>query len=205
MMEYGLIELNASPAPELLFSVAEAKQHLRVDISDDDDEIERKILSATRHAEQYTSRAFVSRQFKLTIDYFPSAYGGGRFPQAIDVPIAPLVSVDEISYQSTELSGGSPVAKTVTGVADTTRQPPRIVPQFQQTWPDVSDVPSAVEITITAGYGGAEDVPADIKEAVKLILGSFYEHREEQVVGTIATRMPFAAREVLSTYRVIGL
>lgn len=206
-MDYGLRELASSPAPELLITLEEAKQHLRVDVSDDDSLITGMIRSATRVAENYVSRAFVSRQFEMTLDRFPGTKRERTFPQEIVLPRAPLVSLDEVAYQSTEVSGSpeAPVEKTVEAVADKTRLKPRIVPLYEQTWPDTALVPEAVKITFTAGMGSADDVPEDIKAAVKLILGSLYEHREEQVVVTIATRMPFASREILSTYRLIGL
>ena len=206
-MDYGLRELAGSPAPELLISLEEAKEHLRVDVSDEDNKITAAIRGATRIAENYTSRAFVSRQFEMTLDRFPWQGRDRTFPQEIVLPRAPLVSIDEVAYQSTDLSGSpeSPVEKTVQAVADKSRFKPRIVPLYNQTWPDTALVPEAVKITFTAGMGGASDVPEDIKEAVKLILGSLYEHREEQVAGSTVVRMPFASREILSTYRLIGL
>lgn len=206
-MDYGLRELAGSPAPDLLISLEEAKQHLRVDVSDDDSLITSLIRAATRSAENHTSVAFVSRQFQMTIDRFPGIKRDRVFPQEIILPRAPLVSVDEVAYQSTDLSGSpeAPVEKTVEVVSDKSRTPPRLVPLYGKTWPDTAEVPEAVKITFTAGMGAADDVPEDIKAAVKIILGSLYEHREEQVLGTTAVRLPFASREILATYRLIGL
>lgn len=58
-------------------------------------------------------------------------------------------------------------------------------------------------MTYTAGYGDdAADVPGPITSAVKLIIGSLYEHRESVVVGTIATPMPQSSEWLLFPYRV---
>ena len=50
-MRYGLAEISGSPAPEPVLTLAEAKTHLRVDITADDTLIQALILAAARHAE----------------------------------------------------------------------------------------------------------------------------------------------------------
>lgn len=227
-MRYGLTEVAGSGAPGLLFSLDEAKIHLREDGDAADAEITRKVYAATRIAEQYTRRVFIERQFEMTLEAFPRAawidthapqdgevwpprFGcltaSRRFPDAIVLPVAPLISVDEISYSSTELSGDpeAPVVKTVNGVADRSAWPPRILPTYGQCWPEVACVPEAVKATFTAGYGDSEDVPEDIKEAVKLILGSLYEIRADMMVGAPVNLIPFHSQALLSPYRVFRL
>lgn len=227
-MRYGLKEIIGSPEPDPLLTLEQAKLYLRQDIDAEDSLIRRKVLAATRVAEQYTRRVFVSRQFELTLDEFPrrawvdswapqdedtwpprfgSLTAPRRFPEAISLPLAPLVTVDKIEYASTTLDGSpeSPVIKTVTGVADTSAWPPRVLPQYGKCWPEVSRVPEAVKVLFTAGYGTPDDVPEDIKAGVEYILGTMHEHREEVVTGTIATRLPFASEALLSPYRVFPL
>lgn len=227
-MRYGLAEISGSPAPEPVLTLAEAKTHLRVDITADDTLIQALILAAARHAEQYARRVFVSRQFVMTLEDFPRAtwldgtaaqdgdvwpprFGclsrSDRFPDAIVLPLAPLVSVDSIQYFSTTLTGSpeSPVLQTINDAqADTITQPPRILPRYGTCWPDVARMPQAVTVTFTAGYGTPSDVPEDIKAAVKLILGSLYEHREDEAPMPVVS-IPRGAAALLSPYRVFPL
>lgn len=226
-MHYGLTEIQGSPAPDPLLTLSEAKLHCRIDVDAEDSLVQANVLAATRWAEQYTRRVFVSREFELTLDDFPrkawidshapqdeeawpprfgSLTQSTRFPEAIVLPIAPLVSLESITYASTTLEGSpeEPVYKTVEGVIDKSSWPPRIHPKFKKCWPEVSRVPEAVTVKFSAGYGEPGDVPDDIKQAVKLILGSFYEHREDQVVASVM-RVPFNAEALLSPYRLFRL
>ncbi len=215
-MNYGLTEINGSPAPQPVLSLQEARKHLRVDIDAEDALIEALVLAATRHAEQYTSRVLVARSFRLSMDGFPPSYGSAfaprwgnpqnpnHFPEAIYLPLAPLASVEQIQYASTQLGGSpaEPVLQTVEGQLDLSSLPPRIVPLYGQSWPSTACVPQAVQVTFTAGYGEPNDVPEDIKAAVKLVLGSLFEHREDNVVGTITAELPLGAKALLAPYRL---
>lgn len=215
-MNFGLTEITGSPVPDQLITTAEAKEHLRVDIDAEDDLIDALVLAATRHVEEYTSRVLVSRSFELSLDGFPPHYGQpyaalwgnlhdpAHFPGAIYLPIAPLVSVESIRYASTDLEGSpqTPVIETVTGQVDTSCAPPRILPAFGECWPATARVPQAVKIQFTAGYGEPADVPPDIKAAVKLVLGSLFEHREDIVVGTSSSELPRSSKAILAPYRL---
>ena len=73
--------LKRITAPTLLVvSLVEAKAHLRVDVSDDDDLITACIHSATALAEQYTNRAIAPQTWELTLDAFPTAFELTRTP-----------------------------------------------------------------------------------------------------------------------------
>jgi hypothetical protein len=45
-------------------------------------------------------------------------------------------------------------------------------------------------------------MPAAIKQALKLLIGHWYENRETVITGTISTALPFAAEALLAPYRV---
>ena len=52
-----------------------------------------------------------------------------------------------------------------------------------------------VRIGITGGYGAtAASVPRRLVQAMKLDIGSMYEHREDVIVGTIAAELPMSVR-----------
>jgi len=213
-MSYGLLEVQDSPAPQPLITLEEAKAHLSVDISKDDALIRSLVSAATHQAESYTGRRFVSRDFVLTLDGFPPAHSQpylsrsmmlcNPFPQAIYFPIYPVVSVSEIRCQSVDYVNGQQqlAAQTVTGTLDRASVPARLVPAFGEVWPETAHVPGAVSITFTAGYGTPDQVPEDFKDAVKVLLGTLYENREDIVIGTIAAEVPYSHRAMLARYRL---
>lgn len=226
-MRYGLIELTASPPSEPLLTLAEAKLHLRVDHSAEDELIEAQVQAATRIAEQYTRRAFVARSFLMTLEAFPRrAWVGGtavqdgevwpprfgsltapeRYPDAIVLPLGPLAAVTSITYASEMLDGdGQPIIETLTGYQTSNAAwPPRILPRYGQCWPCTADVPEAVQIEFVAGYGTPAQVPADIKAAVKLLLGSLFELRENESTVSISV-LPMGAQALLAPYRMFRL
>jgi hypothetical protein len=62
-----------------------------------------------------------------------------------------------------------------------------------------------VQISFTAGYGAAVDVPAGIKTWMLMRIGSFYENREEESVAYRVTvqHLPFVDT-LLDPYRIMG-
>jgi uncharacterized phiE125 gp8 family phage protein len=64
------------------------------------------------------------------------------------------------------------------------------------------DRADAVTIEFTAGYGAAASaVPAEIKQAMYLMIGHWYENRESVNVGNIVNELPFAAQALLEPFQ----
>jgi uncharacterized phiE125 gp8 family phage protein len=65
-------------------------------------------------------------------------------------------------------------------------------------WPDTDLDPNSVEVEFKAGYGtAAANVPDTIKAAMKLLVGHWFENREEVITGTISTDIPMATKALL--------
>lgn len=45
------------------------------------------------------------------------------------------------------------------------------------------------------------EVPADLKEAVRLLTGHFYENREGSIVGVSAEEIPFGIWDLINPHR----
>jgi len=60
-------------------------------------------------------------------------------------------------------------------------------------------------ITFTAGYGAPADVPAAIRQAMLLLIGHWYEHREAVSLGASPSALPVAVDTLLAPYRRIRL
>jgi len=169
----GLIR-TVDPEQEPL-SLDEAKQHLRVDIDDDDELILSQVAAARQWAEGHTLRALVTQTWRLTFDYeWPSVEEGGRCTHRIVLPRPPLASVTSVTY--VDLEGATQtlaVDQYITSKRDTGEW--SIEPAYGVIWPSVRDVPAAIAVTFVAGTTAA-DVPEPLKAAMKLHVQILYDH-----------------------------
>lgn len=191
------LSIVTQPASEPL-SVAEAKSHLRVDISDDDTLIGEYITAARVYAEGMTRRAFVEQTWDFTLDRFQIA--------GIKLPIQPVTSVTYVRYVdstgSTQIftEGTSPDVTKYDVFTDRPRT--LIVPKYNQVWPDTRDHPESVTVRFVAGYS---TFPGDLKQALRLMVGHQYENREAVVLGfTLIEALPLGVQAYLSQYMMRG-
>jgi Phage gp6-like head-tail connector protein len=71
------------------------------------------------------------------------------------------------------------------------------------------DANSVYVVTYVAGYPAvgadlAGGIPASIKQAMQLLIGDWYENREDVVIGSVANRLTTALRSLLDFYRKRG-
>jgi uncharacterized phiE125 gp8 family phage protein len=202
-MPFSLIQIT-EPSHEPL-SLAEVKDFLRVDATDQDAVLTALIVAARSHVEQYLNRALVSRKFRLKFDRtpgsWPFSYGFGSSLlspyREIHLPICPVISVD--SFTAVDMNTGLPV--DVEYQLSTESEPARLQPPYGQAWPISRWVIESIAIEFTSGY---EDntvspvvgvIPEPLLLAMKLMIGHWYENRESQV-------MPDAAKNLMAPYRV---
>ena len=152
----------------------ELKDHLRLSETSDgsEDTVLRPFLTtARRYGELTQGRAYLEQTWKLTLEDFPSN-------GVLTIPRPPLMSVTHIKYYGT---GGT--ATTMTAgryYQDTDSEPGRVVLGYGESWPSATLRPgSGVEVQFVAGYGSAAtSVPEEMRQAIKLVAGHMYEHRE---------------------------
>jgi uncharacterized phiE125 gp8 family phage protein len=204
--------------PAAAVSLTEAKAFLRVVDADEDGLIAGFVDAATAYVEQYLGRALMDQTWELVLDAFPDTLSSATadlwpLPTsgaagAIKIPKPPLIAVVSVKY-----SDPDGVEKTVPDtdyyVDDVTRPYGWVVPQGSSpSWPATLDAINAVTIRFRAGYidqtvsPPTESIPRDIKSALLMALGAFYENRQETVVGTIANKMPWGVAEILLRHRV---
>lgn len=180
---YGLT-LSSVPADEPV-TLAELKQFLRVDISDDDALIASLGVAARRAVEQLSGRQLVTATWVLSLDSFPWP-GGWQYlesptlfadPHQIRMPKAPLVSVASVTYY--DLSDTLQTLAATTYDVDARSDPGRVVLAMNKVWPVTRLKPGAVRVTFTAGYGAAAAVPETYKTAIKMACNCWYENRGE--------------------------
>lgn len=188
------LTLVTPPANEPL-SLADAKAHLRVDHSDEDTLINALIAAAREDAEDFRNQSFITQTWKLTLDVWPTE------PDVIELPRGP-VSVTSVKY--TDEDGNTSTFASSNYVEDLESEPARLALKRSASWPsDTLQVVNGIEVTYVAGYGDdASDVPAAVVEALKLMIGHYYENREATITGTIISRIPLGAQHLLWKKRV---
>lgn len=178
-------------------SIDTVKEELRLEISDDDDYIARKIETARVLTETYLRRALITQTLRYTVDGWPQGNYLRGFPQTFYLPRPKLQSVSSVTY-----TDGEGTVQTVPAsdyIVDTDNEPGRVCTAFDKVWPFNRHQINSVKVTYVAGYGDNEaDVPAGIREIICLMAAYFYEQR------TLITEIPEAYKILLSPYRVPG-
>lgn len=185
----------SGPAAEPL-TLAEAKNHSRVDDDGQDSVIERCIAAARASVERYLRKRLITQQVRLTLDGF-----GGGWSKATRLSVAPIQSVDQVEYLDAAGSWQTlaPERYRLIGSAI----PPELWPEYGESWPTPRPDVATVRIDLTVGYGDTgSDVPPDIRQAVALLAGHYFEHREAVISGTTAAQIPLGVRDMLSAHRL---
>lgn len=186
--------LTAPPDGEPI-TLAEAKTHLRVelDFEDDDAYISALITACRRYTEELTGNLFKRQTWKLTLDAFPCQ---------IVLRKRPVTDVNSIVY-----IGGDGAQQTLDAAlyqVDLNGFLARIRPAYGQSWPTTRSQMGAVEVSFVAGAEDTEvGIPEYWKQGVLLLLGHYYENREDAVVGVSVAQLPRAYEALVGLDRVM--
>ena len=180
-----------TPPTEEPLTYAEAAEHLR--IVGETDYVNSLIVTARKSLERYLNRTFVTTELKAFADEWDDEFY---------LPYPKLQSVESVKYYDTNGSLQTLSESDFYWVV-TNDDPGYIVQKFDSTFPDLQEGrPDAIEISYTSGYGDAADVPEDIKHALKLLIGNYYENRGDIIVGTSAARIPNYISDLVHSYRI---
>jgi uncharacterized phiE125 gp8 family phage protein len=167
--------LTTAPTEEPV-SLDEVKAHVLVDHSADDIYLNSLIVAARMHVENYLQRALVTQTWDLYLD---------AFPDEIEIPLPPLVSITHIKYYDT--GGTLQTLSESNYTVDTYSQPGRVVLAYSCSWPATRSIINAVTIRFVAGYGAASAVPRHIRQAILLKVADLYENRGDVAAGEFAS------------------
>jgi len=184
------IQIVTQPASEPL-TLAEVKEFLRVDHSDDDATLAIFITAARQLCESYTRLALMPTTFEEYFDEFPTATG--TFKDEIRLSRSPVSAVTYVKYidgNDTTITTSASDYKT-----DLVSRPARISPD--NGWFGTYDTINAVFVRYVAGFADAASVPAPLKHGMMLVIGDMYENRTDSV-----KRLPTASEYLWNPYRV---
>jgi uncharacterized phiE125 gp8 family phage protein len=170
----------------------EAKLHLKVDYTTDDDLIDELIKTARQWCEDYEGRSYMTQTITLYMDSFCS--------DVIYLPRPPILSVDSVKYLD-DTDTWQTLDTSIYDV-DLFSNVGRIILAYGQSWPTTLADRNAVQIIYKTGYSetaaDASKIPSRVKSAMKLIVGHLYENRENSIIGLTAQNIPMGATSLLN-------
>lgn len=194
------LKLIAAPE-DWPITLEEAKAHLRVDTDDDNNLIEALIDAAVDYCDGPTGflgRALIDQTWELVLDAFPAC------DKEIKIPMPPLIEVVSIKYD--DGAGAEQTLDPSRYTVDSVSEPGWVLPVGS--WPSTFDGVNAVRVRFRCGYldqtasPAAENVPAAIKAAIKLIIGNLYGNRETIVIGQSVAEIPWTAQALMRKHRI---
>lgn len=198
-MEYESLTRTTPPAVEPV-TLADAKQHLRVDTDADDSYIVGLIAAAREWCEAYLDRTLIHTQWTMRLENFPA--------DEIELPRPPMATAagfTDVSVVHTLSDGTTATLATNQYRVDRNSTPGELYPLYAGTWPaDRREDENAVAVTWWAGYGpGPADVPATIRHAMLMLVGHWYDGARQAAVssGAVPQDVPFGVRSLLDTQR----
>lgn len=203
---------DASPSDEP-FQVSDAQGFLVIDPSNATANLQEMITAARLEAENENGRELAQKQYKLVLDRFPTnsqfwaSFGAsvagpyyGERPYNSYAPgdgrielLDPLVSVDSFTYRK---SDGTvvPLVEDTHYLVDVDKHPGELCPPYGQQWPSDTLWPaSPIQITFTVGLTPAQ-VPAVIKNGMKLLISEWYENRLPFSGVRFVAELPYSVR-----------
>lgn len=187
---WSRVRVSVKPAGRPV-SVADVRLRLRLDDDGDDADIERMIDGAVARIEgpRGWGIALLSQTWTLSLDCFPC--GGFSLP---GWPVQQVSAIRYVDGQGAQQTLTSDDWQLATGL-----DPVHLAPAYNTAWPGTRDQAGAVEIDYEIGRPLA-DLDADLIDAVLLLVGHRYEHREPVLTGLNAAPLPLAYEAIRNEY-----
>lgn len=174
-----------------VITVTEVKDVLHLSDTDNDTLLNTIIDAATKWAEEYLGRKFLTQ---TCVDYHD------HWPALIRPDWSPLIAVTSIQY--VDSAGATQTWSSDDYDVDTDSEPGRIAPAYGESYPTIRGDQNGIIVTYTAGYGtDAEDVPAHYRHALMLLVSHWFFHPE----SLAAYAIPPAVKAMLGIGRLVNV
>lgn len=156
--------------------------------------------AAIRRAEEITSRTFLPTTWNGYLSSFPRC-------SVLDIPKG-WTGTDSFQIQYTPDGGAAQTLPPETYILDNIKDPARVVLSTGHGWPSVTLPPvNGVKVTFKAGRPPAS-IPADVKHAVLLLIGHYYQFAEDGRVGGSSIvevkTIPHGVMPLLRSHMLLG-
>lgn len=176
---------------DTIITVADLKSHLRVTHTQEDTLIAAMRSAAISWVEEYCNIKLGSYTMRGYLPGFYNSY----------FPIGPVTAIAEVKYQTTADKDYTTDLSTLGSTlwfSDIISQPARIA--FRDYPHTYEYALTPVVVSFTAGY---TTMPPAVVHALRLLVAHFYENRQEEITGSISTRLKFGLEALLNPFRVI--
>ena len=174
-------------------SLVEAKAFLKVDDTAEDGLIATLIAAARLHIEGVTGKALLAQSWRVVLDAWPEN-------RTVRLPVSPFISLTGI--KAFDADGN----EHVVGLAQFWGEPDRLLLPI-----NVAGMPGlrerqGIEVEYVAGFGTApSDVPADIRQALLVLVGYWFEHRDAVIVAGSGAVVPSGFDRLVAGHKRVRL
>lgn len=195
-----------SGGAEPLISLADAKDKLRIISPDGEDpELDAEI-----------TRAISAASAALDVD--EDGFGGLGFPlvsqgwvrkgacfdeKFLRLPFARIRSVEAVRYQTA--AGATETVPADNYVLVGCGRSRQLALVGRRSWPSVADRPDAVSLEFTAGFASVNEVPEDLKAAVRELVSFFYDHGLADAATGVPEQVQRGVDRLTRRYRAFAL
>lgn len=120
-------------------------------------------------------------------------------PRRVALPLGPVVAIKSVMWR-----GGDDEVATLDPAAyrlDAGSDPAMMLARPGAAWPSPVRERGSVELTFSAGYATSSEIPGPLVQAVALLVGDFYAHREATLAGARVAEIPIGVERLLAPYR----
>lgn len=137
------------------------------------------MAAAQAWVERVTARKLVSQTWKWFLDDWPCS-------DYMILPFGQLTSVTHVKY--TDSADSQTTFSSTYYATSIARDPGVLALKYGQSWPSATlRTLDPIEVQFVCGWATAGVVPADLQNAILLLAGHLYEHRESVIVGETAS------------------
>lgn len=173
-------------------TVAELRQHLRIEHNDEDSYLTMLISSSRALAENMIDGIIADRVFEQKLDYFSYSMLLPHRPVDPESITISYFDEDGVSQNITSFDYKSDLFQTT------------ITPAYGESWPATESGKDKVIIDFTAGIAGAEgSMPADVKHAILMIASTLYDQREDHTAQIKLNDVPLSSQMLLDGYKKV--
>lgn len=179
-------------------SLAEARQHCKIDDTEEDSLLLRSLDVAVGFTEDESGRRLITQTWYEYLPDFPVADGG-----LIRLPNPPLASVTALTY--TDANGDGQTLTEDEDFIVTTKGIQGLIKPYEGTsWPAVqTQAFEQVVIEYVCGYGdNPSDVPAAARQLILLLASHMYANREPVLIGPRSGTLEFTIKTLLAQIAV---
>lgn len=197
VLTFPAAELVTAPTLEPI-NLQDVKEALRINSSQMDSRILRLIKAARQQAEEQYNIAFLPQTWA---NYYRT-FGNFRLSKW------PLAATPNVAITYTKSDATTGTVDTADYAVEARVRPSYVRLKYQKTWPvEVLETNNPVKVQFAAGWANADAVPANLKEALILIVERWLNNPSDIILterGVASmTPLPYGSAIVLANYEVV--